>query len=54
MLGFFSLLKTKTFWSGVGLIAYGIVRLVSGDPTGWESVITGLGVIFLRDAIRKV
>jgi hypothetical protein len=42
------LLKTKTFWSGVGLIAYG---LVSQD---WEAVLTGLSVIFLRDAVSKV
>ncbi len=43
-----ALLGTKTFWSGVGLIAYGVL---SKDL---EAVLTGLGLIFVRDAIRKV
>jgi hypothetical protein len=42
------LLKTKTFWSGVGLIAYGLAN------QDWQAVLTGLSVIFLRDAISKV
>jgi hypothetical protein len=42
-----SLLKTKTFWSGVGLVVYGFVA------QDWQSVLTGLSVIFLRDAIAK-
>ncbi len=43
-----ALVKTKTFWSGVGLIVYGVL---SKDL---EAVLTGLGLIFVRDAIRKV
>ncbi len=42
------LLKTKTFWSGAGLIAYGVLN------QDWEAVLTGLSVVFLRDALRKV
>jgi hypothetical protein len=42
------LLKTKTFWSGVGLIAYGLAN------QDWQAVLTGLSFIFLRDAINKV
>ena len=41
------LLKTKTFWSGLGLVAYGLV------VQDWQSVLTGLSVIFLRDAMLK-
>lgn len=41
------LFKTKTFWSGVLLIAYGILAQDS------QSVLTGLSVIFLRDAMLK-
>jgi len=42
------LLKTKTFWSGLGLVVYGVIN------QDWEAVLTGLSVIFLRDAISKV
>jgi hypothetical protein len=42
------LLKTKTFWSGVGLVVYGVLN------QDWEAVLTGLSVVFLRDAINKV
>ena len=41
------ILKTKTFWSGLGLIVYGAIN------QDIESVITGLSVIFLRDAMLK-
>jgi len=43
-----SLVKTKTFWSGVGLTAYGVLN------QDWQAVLSGLSVIFLRDAIAKV
>jgi hypothetical protein len=42
------LLKTKTFWGGFGLVVYGVIN------QDWEAVLTGLSVIFLRDAISKV
>jgi len=42
------LVKTKSFWSGVGLVVYGVLN------QDWEAFLTGLGVIFLRDAISKV
>jgi type IV secretory pathway TrbD component len=42
------LVKTKTFWSGLGLAVYGLV------VQDWQSVLTGLSVVFLRDAINKV
>jgi hypothetical protein len=48
MMGVKDLIKTKTFWSGVGLLAYGLA------VQDWQSVLTGLSVIFLRDAISKV
>jgi len=45
---FDKLVKTKTFWSGVGLVVYGVLN------QDWQAVLTGLGFIFLRDAISKV
>jgi hypothetical protein len=42
------LVKTKTFWSGVGLIVYG---LINKDA---EAVLTGLSVIFLREALERI
>ena len=48
------LLKTKTFYGGVGLIAYGIVTLLHSNYTeGVNSILTGISTIFIRDAIRK-
>jgi hypothetical protein len=42
------LAKTKSFWSGLALVGYGLA------VQDWQAVLTGLGVIFLRDAINKV
>ena len=41
------IIKTKTFWSGIALLVYG---LLAKDP---QSVMTGVSVIFLRDAMIK-
>jgi hypothetical protein len=41
------LIKTKTFWSGVSLVIYGALT------QDWQSILTGLSIIFLRDAIEK-
>jgi len=47
--------KTKTFWSGLSLIAYGLYLAVSGNiEAGIQNIIMGLSVIFLRDAVRKM
>ena len=44
--------SSATFWTGVGLIGYGIARIVTGDAwNGSESIFEGLGLIFLRRAI---
>jgi hypothetical protein len=42
------LVKTKSFWSGLTLVGYGLA------VKDWQAVLTGLSVIFLRDAINKV
>lgn len=47
------LIKTKTFWSGLGLVAYGVVRVASGDIDGIREILEGLSVIFLRQAVGK-
>lgn len=48
------LIKTKTFWGGVSLIAYGFTQiLLTQDTQGIQAVLEGLAIIFLRDAIKK-
>ena len=48
------LAKTKTFWSGIGLVLYGSYMLAEGNiEEGVQNILTGLSVIFLRDAISK-
>lgn len=47
--------KSKTFWSGVGLIALGLYLFVAGERiTAAQLIFTGLGLIGIRDAIRKL
>jgi len=47
-------IKTKTFWTGLGLVAYGIVQIANNNLSeGINSILTGLSIIFLRDAITK-
>lgn len=46
------LIKTKTFWSGVGLIGLGIVNIASGNANeGIQNIIEGLAFIFLRHSL---
>jgi hypothetical protein len=49
------LLTSKTFWTGIATIGTGIFSLVSGHDlqTGVMSILGGLGMIFIRDAIAK-
>jgi len=49
------LLKSKTFWAETLLIGLGIVSAYEGKMKGaTQSVLTGLGFIGLRNAIRKL
>ena len=50
------LLKSKTFWGGIGSIVSGVsVIATTGDyPSGIQLVVLGVLAIFGRDAIRKV
>jgi hypothetical protein len=48
------LVKTKTFWSGLSLVLYGIVQIANNNPNeGINSILTGLSVIFLRDGMLR-
>ena len=48
-------LKQKSFWSGLSLVVYGIVQIFAKNETeGVQNILTGLSIIFLRDAIRKI
>lgn len=52
-MGFFSVFKTKTAWTGMALVGYGIVQITQGED-GIRSVIEGLGLIFLRSGVQKL
>lgn len=49
-----ALLRTKTFWTGIGTIASGIVMLVNGDTlAGVQTIAGGVAMITVRDALVK-
>lgn len=50
------LLKSKTFWTGVLTVAYGVYQIVQGTPTqdGVQSIALGLAMIFGRAAVSKL
>jgi hypothetical protein len=46
------LLKQKSTWAGIAAIGTGAVLLINGDTTtGVQTIIGGLSVIFIREAI---
>ncbi len=48
------IIKTKTFWSGLSLVAYGVIQVVYGNSSeGVNSILTGLSIIFLRDGMLR-
>lgn len=47
------LLKSKTFWTGVGFVVYGGTQFLQGE-NGIESILQGLGFIFVRHGIQKL
>lgn len=52
-----NLIKTKSFWTGVGAIITGASGYFTGAMTpveAMQTVVGGLAVIFLRDGIRKI
>jgi hypothetical protein len=50
-----ALLTTKTFWIGIALIGFGIYQMLTGDTdSGGRTIMEGLGLLTLRDAIRKM
>ncbi len=49
------LYKSKTFWSGIALIMLGLYMYSTGEIiTGSQLIFTGLGLIGIRDAIKKL
>jgi len=47
--------NSKTFWVGIICIALGIYLAVTNDKdTGTQLILLGLGLLGVRDAIRKV
>jgi len=48
-----NIIKSKTFWTGAGSVVTGIGFIVINDKaTGLQMIFTGLGMIFLRRAIK--
>lgn len=46
--------KTKTFWTGLGAVAFGVVLIAQGQTAeGIQTVIGGVGMIFLRAGINR-
>lgn len=49
-----SLLKSKTFWTGVGAVVIGTGMIIQGDnDQGVQTILAGLAMIFLRHSISK-
>ena len=47
--------NSKTFWVGIICIALGIYLAITNDKdTGTQLILLGLGLLGIRDAIRKV
>lgn len=47
-------LRSKTFWTGIVMVGLGIYRSIEGDAeNGMELIVEGIGLIFLRSAVRK-
>ena len=47
--------NSKTFWVGIVCIALGIYLAITDDKdTGTQLILLGLGLLGIRDAIRKV
>ena len=47
--------NSKTFWIGIVCIALGIYLAITDDKnTGTQLILLGLGLLGIRDAIRKV
>ena len=50
-----NLLKTKTFWTGLVTVATGIILVVyENKEQGLQTILGGLGLIFLRQGLVKV
>jgi hypothetical protein len=46
--------NSRTTWTGVAMIGYGLGNIVSGNASeGIQEVLNGLAIIFLRSAIKN-
>lgn len=46
--------KSKTFWTGIGTIGFGVVLITQGEQEkGIQTILAGLGLIFLRQGVEK-
>jgi hypothetical protein len=50
-----SILKSKTFWTGLVTVAFGVAQIVNGNTSsGIQTVLIGVALVTGRDAIQKV
>lgn len=48
------MIKSKTFWTGIGSIVTGVGLIAYGNkPEGLQLIFTGLSAIFLRRAMMQ-
>jgi hypothetical protein len=48
-------LSSMTFWTGIGMVGFGISLIVQGQQDeGISKIMEGLGLIFLRRAVASV
>ena len=48
------MVKSKTFWTGIGSVVTGIGFIVIGNkPEGIQLIFSGFGMIFLRKAMEN-
>lgn len=46
--------QTKTGWTGLAAVGFGISQILNGDQnTGIQSIMMGLGAIFMREGVSK-
>jgi len=46
--------KSKSFWTGIAAVGFGIVLITQGDTgEGVQTILGGLGMIFIRAGLEK-
>jgi len=46
-------LKSKSFWAGIGLMVYAVLKYIYFGVFDTQAFLTGLGILGIRHAISK-